>query len=102
MQTESTNLLEWQSRFNTEQHCLEHLIQLRWPDGFICPKCHHNHGYYNPSRVHFASVMYNNGDSDIGGFADNNLLTTFFDSALNLEHITAVKKQECGFVYSCQ
>ncbi len=38
MQTESTNLLEWQSKFNTEQHCLEHLIQLRWPDGFICPK----------------------------------------------------------------
>ena len=28
-----------QRRFGTEDECREYLIQLRWPDGFICPIC---------------------------------------------------------------
>ncbi len=67
MQTESTNLLEWQSKFNTEEHCREHLIQLRWPDGFTCPKCHHNHGYYNPNRAHFECASCHKQTSAICG-----------------------------------
>ncbi len=43
-----------------------------------------------------SSVMYNNGNSGIGGFADNNSLATFTDSTLNLEHITAVKNKNVG------
>lgn len=31
--------LEWQYRFGTEEACLEVLIRVRWPDGFICPEC---------------------------------------------------------------
>jgi transposase-like protein len=26
-------------RFVTEQQCREYLYQLRWPEGFVCPKC---------------------------------------------------------------
>jgi len=31
--------MEFDRRFATEQACREYLFQLRWPDGFTCPKC---------------------------------------------------------------
>ena len=30
---------EFTNRFSTEKQCRDYLYQLRWPDGFICPKC---------------------------------------------------------------
>lgn len=30
---------EFIKRFLTEEQCREYLYRLRWPDGFICPKC---------------------------------------------------------------
>ena len=36
---ESITLLEFQKRFTTEEACIEHLFRLRWPNGFICPRC---------------------------------------------------------------
>lgn len=35
------NELDFDRRFNHEQACLDYLFQLRWPEGFICPKCGH-------------------------------------------------------------
>jgi len=67
MQTESTNLIKWQKKFNTETSCSDHLIQLRWADGFICPKCNHNHGYYNSNRVHFECASCHKQTSVICG-----------------------------------
>ena len=32
-------LLELERRFSTEQACREYLFDLRWPDGFRCPRC---------------------------------------------------------------
>jgi len=32
-------LLELERRFSTEQACREYLFALRWPDGFVCPRC---------------------------------------------------------------
>jgi transposase-like protein len=32
-------LIEFESRFSTEEQCREYLIQKRWPNGFNCPKC---------------------------------------------------------------
>lgn len=32
-------LNELEARFDTEEACLAYLSQLRWPDGFRCPKC---------------------------------------------------------------
>ena len=32
-------LLELERRFGTEQACREYLVALRWPGGFICPRC---------------------------------------------------------------
>ena len=30
---------EFVSRFSTEEQCRDYLYGLRWPDGFLCPKC---------------------------------------------------------------
>jgi len=32
-------LREFEARFATEEVCREYLARLRWPNGFICPKC---------------------------------------------------------------
>ena len=34
-------LLELEERFSTEETCRAYLWQLRWPDGFKCPRCGH-------------------------------------------------------------
>lgn len=33
--------MEFDSRFGTEQACRIYLSQLRWPEGFTCPRCGH-------------------------------------------------------------
>ncbi len=43
-----------QRRFNTEDACREHLIKLRWPDGFICPMCGCKEYYEITTRHKFA------------------------------------------------
>ncbi len=37
-------LMEFERRFPDETSCRRYLFDLRWPDGFICPRCGHNHG----------------------------------------------------------
>ena len=32
-------LMELEKRFSTDQACREYLFTLRWPDGFVCPRC---------------------------------------------------------------
>jgi transposase-like protein len=38
-------LIELETRFSTEDACLEYLARLRWPDGFRCPRCGHSKGW---------------------------------------------------------
>jgi len=53
MQTQTTNLMKWQNTFKTEISCINYLVKLRWPNGFICPKCNNDHGYYHAKRSHY-------------------------------------------------
>jgi len=39
------SLAKFEERFGTELACLEYLAQMRWPDGFICPKCQGRFGW---------------------------------------------------------
>mgnify|MGYP001297383501 CR=1 FL=1 len=32
-------LLEVESRFSSDEACRQYLFQLRWPEGFVCPRC---------------------------------------------------------------
>jgi transposase-like protein len=38
-------ILELEDRFATEDACREYLVRLRWPDGFICPRCRRQGGW---------------------------------------------------------
>lgn len=40
------NLIELEKRFATEKACLEYLVQIRWPEGFQCPKCGHKKAWF--------------------------------------------------------
>ena len=33
------SLTELEARFSTEQACRDYLLKLRWPEGFVCPRC---------------------------------------------------------------
>lgn len=32
-------LAELETRFGTEEACRDYLVKLRWPEGFVCPRC---------------------------------------------------------------
>jgi transposase-like protein len=38
------DMREFRRKFATEAACIEYLIQCRWPEGFVCPKCSGNVG----------------------------------------------------------
>ncbi len=38
-------VLELEERFNTEEVCRAYLQQLRWPEGFLCPRCQNRGGW---------------------------------------------------------
>ncbi len=35
--------MEFEHRFPDELSCRRYLFELRWPDGFVCPRCGHRH-----------------------------------------------------------
>ena len=44
------SIFEFNKQFSNEEACLQFLIQSRWPDGFVCPKCGHNDYYWKDAR----------------------------------------------------
>ncbi len=49
-QQENMALTTFQKKFETNEDCRKHLFKIRWPDGFLCPKCGHKHYNYLPKR----------------------------------------------------
>ena len=45
MKMPEASFFEWQRQFGTEADCLNHLKKMRWPNGFVCPRCGCDHGY---------------------------------------------------------
>jgi transposase-like protein len=43
-------LIEFSRRFPTEETCEAYLAELRWPKGFICPRCGHDKAWALPAR----------------------------------------------------
>jgi transposase-like protein len=38
------------ARFSTEEVCTDYLFQIKWPNGFTCPRCDHRHFYKLTTR----------------------------------------------------
>lgn len=49
-QQEAMTLKRFQEKFHSDDACREHLFQIRWPNGFCCPKCEHDAFYFLESR----------------------------------------------------
>jgi transposase-like protein len=45
-------ILEFETRFASEEACREYLFTLRWPDGFHCPRCGHAKAWALSRGVH--------------------------------------------------
>ena len=41
---------EFHRRFNSEEACREYWARVRWPDGFVCPRCGHKGGWRRRDR----------------------------------------------------
>lgn len=49
-QKEGISLFEFQNHFSNEETCQEHLFDIRWKDGFSCPRCGHKEYYLISKR----------------------------------------------------
>lgn len=43
-------IFEFQQWFSTDESCVRFLIQSRWPDGFVCPRCSGNEYWWKAAR----------------------------------------------------
>jgi len=50
MQTDTVSFHAWQQRFATDAACAQELAERRWPEGFRCPHCAHDRGWYTATR----------------------------------------------------
>ena len=50
-QQETLNLVDFIKRFPNEDACRKYLFELRWPEGFKCPRCE-NSQYYHLAKYH--------------------------------------------------
>ena len=44
------SVITFQERYGSQQQCEQALFRLRWPSGFMCPRCGHNHYYKLKTR----------------------------------------------------
>jgi len=71
-QQEPLSFFEFKNKFNSEQSCREHLFQLRWPNGFVCPKCGHTECYSLKTRpVHECKKCHYQASVTSGTVMDN-------------------------------
>lgn len=47
------SLIDFQSKYGTDEQCKEALFRLKWPNGYTCPNCGHNQYYQLRSRSLF-------------------------------------------------
>jgi len=46
----SMGIIEFINRFGKDDDCRQYLYGIKWPDGFLCPKCGHNDAYEMRTR----------------------------------------------------
>jgi hypothetical protein len=49
-QQEMMTLKKFHDKFDSDQACRDHLFQIRWPNGFCCPKCQNASYYFLETR----------------------------------------------------
>lgn len=47
---ESMDFFQFQKKFRTEKACWKYLVKMRWPNGFVCPRCGHDKAGFHIRR----------------------------------------------------
>ena len=53
VQQSPMTIKKFHETFLTEKDCLDHLVKIRFPDGFVCPNCGHTHHSFIKTRFLF-------------------------------------------------
>src|SRR5947208_679518 len=61
------DFLEFNARFGTDEQCREYLFRARWPDGFSCDGCGHDHAYTLRTRLVYECVACRKQHSLLAG-----------------------------------
>ena len=48
-------IMELERRFSSQEACRQYLYDLRWPDGFCCPRCGHHVAWYMSRELYLCS-----------------------------------------------
>jgi transposase-like protein len=100
------NITEWQAfqeQFTTEEDAITFLIHAKWPNGFRCPRCCHNHAYVISSRrlpLYQCHSCHHQTSLTVGTIMENSRipmlkwLTAFFLVSRADSGINAVQLQE--------
>lgn len=67
MQEQEVSFYEWQQQFSDNDACMNYIEQHKWPNGFVCPVCNNNHGYYTANRHHYECSQCHKQTSIISG-----------------------------------
>ena len=78
-----TKLVELQRRFSTDQACREYLFALRWPQGFVCPRCGGNKAWPTARGLWLCSACCHQASVTAGTiFQDTRLPLTLWFRAI--------------------
>src|SRR5689334_22686208 len=61
------DFLEFNARFGTDEQCREYLFRTRWPDGFRCDGCGHDHAHTLRTRLVYECVACRKQHSLLAG-----------------------------------
>jgi Zn ribbon nucleic-acid-binding protein len=61
------NALEFADLYRDEEACIQALVQARWPDGFVCPKCGETYCWEYDRRLLFECVACGHQASPLAG-----------------------------------
>ena len=53
MENYPRNLMEFEQQFSSEEVCREYLFQLRWPNGFRCPRCQNQKAWKTSEGLYY-------------------------------------------------
>ena len=45
-------LMDFEKRFASEEACLKYVFELRWPNGFRCPRCDHEKAWLTNRKLY--------------------------------------------------
>ena len=60
---------EFRDQLSSREACLDYLVRSRWPDGFTCPACGGEGGYFNSKRYVFECIVCRKQTSPTSGTA---------------------------------